>query len=143
MVQRINMDVCIKIRHTNNHHVALQTKMALLGGLFTIPCIKPESTLCTRTATQPKMGAWTVWHLSRRRVCTKTEHGRSSKGNKFNREGEANGVQPHAAFHLRDISGKREARPSQRPVIISLHRHTCPNEDTQEAICIPYLLIVG
>ncbi|KAF4766609.1 hypothetical protein N7455_005749 [Penicillium solitum] len=64
-------------------------------------------------------------------------------GNKFNREREANGVQPHASFHSRDISGKREVRPSQRPVIISLHRHTCPNEDTQEAICIPYLLIVG
>lgn len=60
LVQRINMDVCIRIRHTNNHHVALQTKMALLGGLFTVPCIKPESTLCTRTATQPKIGAWAV-----------------------------------------------------------------------------------
>ncbi|KAJ5502119.1 hypothetical protein N7463_004993 [Penicillium fimorum] len=52
---------------------------------------------------------------------------------------EAKGVQPHMqAFHLRDISGKREVEPSQRPVILRLDRHTCPNEDTQQAITIPF-----
>ena len=86
LVQRIDVYVSINIRLTNNHHIALQSGMALLGDLVVAPCIKPESTLCTRTATQLRLGAWTVWHLSRRRVSTTTRHGRSGKGSKFKRK---------------------------------------------------------
>lgn len=105
----MNVYVCIKIRHTNHHHVALQTKMALLGGLFMVPYIKPVSTLCTMTATQPKIGAWAVCDIFRDVGCVPRQSMVDQVREISSIGRESNGVQPHAAFHL------REARSSAEP----------------------------
>ncbi|KAJ5963450.1 uncharacterized protein N7479_003326 [Penicillium vulpinum] len=73
----------------------------------------------------------------RRRMLIMTEHGRSGKGNEIKQQRGRRRATTHAAFHLWDISGKRE-EPSQRRVILRLDRHTCSSEDTQQAITIRF-----
>lgn len=60
LVQRRNMYVCINIGRTNNHHISLPTQVALLGDFVHGSVHQAGVNICTRTAIQPRIGAWTV-----------------------------------------------------------------------------------